>query len=436
MQVAVIGGGFTGLACATLLAKGGADVVLYEKNDKLGGLAAGFQELTWQSTLETYYHHWFKSDSHVFKFAKIWNAQEGMLFSRPSTVIQTESNEFVPLDSAAALLKFPELNFFNKLRMGAALAFLKVYWNWRKLEQVSAEDWCQQFMGAEGFEKIWKPLLVGKFGERNASDVNMAWLWARLRCRTAELGTYQGGFDAFVKCAEAHLESAGVRIFKDAKKITVDRTRDCWTVAALNHGIQEHDAVVVAASPLAFAQLVGRHAPEHVRSALGQPSLGVQVVILALSQRLGEHYWYSLRREPPGQPFLAAIEHTNFVDARQYDNEHLVYFAKYVPTHSEEWKQTDQQLVDLALLSGRLINPKFSEESLIRSKIFREEYAQPIMGLNASRFVPSIHVHGVPRLFHASMAHVYPWDRGTNYALELGEKVAREVLKSKLNQRK
>ena len=28
----------------------------------------------------------------------------------------------------------------------------------------------------------------------------------------------------------------------------------------------------------------------------------------------------------------------------------------------------------------------------------------------------------------ASMSHVYPWDRGTNYAVELGRRVAREVL--------
>jgi len=27
------------------------------------------------------------------------------------------------------------------------------------------------------------------------------------------------------------------------------------------------------------------------------------------------------------------------------------------------------------------------------------------------------------------MSHVYPWDRGTNYAIELGEKVAHEITK-------
>ncbi|MFZ9519066.1 MAG: FAD-dependent oxidoreductase [Silvanigrellaceae bacterium] len=429
MRVAVIGGGFTGLACATQLAQRGLEVALYERNEKLGGLAAGFQEMTWNSTLEFFYHHWFRTDKFVLKYAKIWQAEEGLEFKRPSTVLQTEQHDFVPLDSAKALLQFPELGIFDKLRMGAALAFLKLYWNWHKLEGVTAEEWCRKYMGEEGFDKIWRPLLVGKFGERHAAEVNMAWLWARLKCRTAELGTYRGGFDNYIGFAEKWLEQKGVRIFKEAQKINVDRTRDCWTVAALNHGIQEHDAVVIAASPRAFAALAGEHAPEHVRATLGQPSLGVQVIILALNQKLGEHYWYSLKRTT-WQPFLAAIEHTNFVDASQYDNETLVYFAKYIKPGTDEWQQTDEQLVDLALGCCRLINPDFSPDSLIRSRVFREEYAQPIMGVNASRFVPSVHVHGVSRLFHASMAHVYPWDRGTNYALELGEKVAHEVIKS------
>jgi len=429
MQVAVIGGGYTGLACASVLARRGVDVVLYEKNDKLGGLAAGFRELTWTSSLEEFYHHWFTSDACVTRFAKLWNAEDLLVFKRPSTVFQTDTHGFVPLDSASALLRYPELSLPGKLRMGLALAYLKVSRSWKKLEAATAEDWCRRYMGEEGYQQIWEPLLVGKFGERHAPDVNMAWLWARLHCRTPELGTCLGGFEKFTLCAEKFLLSRGVRIFKEATEMKVERTRQGWSVAALNHGIQEHDAVVVAASPRVFASLAGQYAPEHVKATLGQPALGVQVVILALNEKVGEHYWYSLKRKS-SQPFLAAVEHTNFVDSSEYGNEHLIYFAKYVDVHSEEWKQSDEQLVELALLGCRFINSKFNRESLIRARVFRSDYAQPIVGKNASRFVPSVHVHGVPRLFHASLAHVYPWDRGTNFALELGERVGGEVLKS------
>ncbi|PIN23007.1 Protoporphyrinogen oxidase [Handroanthus impetiginosus] len=39
MRVAVVGGGISGLVAAYMLAKDGAEVVLYEKEDSLGGHA-------------------------------------------------------------------------------------------------------------------------------------------------------------------------------------------------------------------------------------------------------------------------------------------------------------------------------------------------------------------------------------------------------------
>ena len=34
----------------------------------------------------------------------------------------------------------------------------------------------------------------------------------------------------------------------------------------------------------------------------------------------------------------------------------------------------------------------------------------------------------LPGLYFASMSQVYPWDRGTNYAVEMGRKVAAMML--------
>ena len=50
-------------------------------------------------------------------------------------------------------------------------------------------------MGKRGFNEIWKPLLEGKFGPKNASLMNMAWLWARIVARTKKLGGFQALVD-------------------------------------------------------------------------------------------------------------------------------------------------------------------------------------------------------------------------------------------------
>jgi phytoene dehydrogenase-like protein len=59
---------------------------------------------------------------------------------------------------------------------------------------------------------MWEPLMVGKFGERYANQVNMAWMWARIKARTTRLGTYVGGFQAFADDLANYLQQKGVKI--------------------------------------------------------------------------------------------------------------------------------------------------------------------------------------------------------------------------------
>ena len=56
-------------------------------------------------------------------------------------------------------------------------------------------------------------------------------------------------------------------------------------------------------------------------------------------------------------------------------------------------------------------------------EINRGEYAQPIVGTHYSRVIPGIRT-GVPGLYTAAMAQIYPEDRGQNYSIRMGEVVA------------
>lgn len=425
-KVAVIGGGFTGLACATALKKRGADVSLFEKNPTLGGLAAGFREPGWSSTLEFYYHHWFKSDAFVSQFASEWGCEAGLVFHRPTTVIETLSHGFVQLDSPLSLLLYPELSLADKLRMGVCLAYLRSTRNWESFDLQTARQWCERFMGKAGFAAIWQPLLEGKFGTTHASAVNMAWLWARLACRTPQLGTFKGGFSCYVDAAEKWLQSHGVKIQKESSNLSVQKLDPGWKVTC--QGVSDtFTDVVVAASPGTFAQLCEPYAPGYCAQFKTKASLGVQVVILSLKRKLGRHYWYSLRKTPE-QLFLALIEHTNFVPVEEFNGENLVYLANYVDTESAEWALSDSDLVKYAVRTCARVKGDVGENDIFRSWVFREKYAQPVVGVGAKAKTPSIRMDECQGLYHASMAHVYPWDRGTNFALELGQNTAELVL--------
>ena len=70
----------------------------------------------------------------------------------------------------------------------------------------------RKWAGDAVYELMWQPLMIGKFGERYAEQVNMAWMWARLKARTTRLGTFQGGFQAFADALAGRLRQMGVDI--------------------------------------------------------------------------------------------------------------------------------------------------------------------------------------------------------------------------------
>ena len=83
MKIGIIGAGFTGLSSAYYLSKKGHTVIVFEKDDKPGGLAVGYKEEKWDWTLEPHYHHWFTNDKSVLSLAKEINHK--VIIKRPKT---------------------------------------------------------------------------------------------------------------------------------------------------------------------------------------------------------------------------------------------------------------------------------------------------------------------------------------------------------------
>jgi protoporphyrinogen oxidase len=71
------------------------------------------------------------------------------------------------------------------------------------------------------------------------------------------------------------------------------------------------------------------------------------------------------------------------------------------------------------------INPDYAK-TIIDYKLFKNPFAQPIVSVNYSKIIPKT-TTPLKNVFLADMQQVYPWDRGTNYAVQLGQKVAREI---------
>jgi protoporphyrinogen oxidase len=87
---------------------------------------------------------------------------------------------------------------------------------------------------------------------------------------------------------------------------------------------------------------------------------------------------------------------------------------------------SETQLLEKFLPAFQKINPAFTREWVKKVWVFQTNYAQPVPLLNHSKNIPAIETP-IEGLYFASMSQVYPWDRGTNFAVEIGRRAAKLI---------
>ena len=423
-KIAILGAGFSGLAAALDLVKAGHQVTIFEAADYHGGLASGFREPGWEWWVEKFYHHWFATDRHLLALVDELGWREKVLFFRPYTVMYYQ-RRFLPFDSISKAILFPGLGWgINKARFGLVGLYLKLTSGWRNLEKTTVDAWLRKWAGDRVYELMWEPLMIGKFGERYADQVNMAWMWARIKARTTRLGTYVGGFQVLADDLAAYLKNKGVNICLSTtiSQITAHPAGGL-TVEAMGESLH-FDQCLVTTSPIQLAQLAPSLPPDYLQGLLDLKSMGAVVLVLALKHRLSEegYYWYNIPKSA-GFPFLALVEHTNFLKPEYFGGEHIVYCGDYLEPDHEYFGLSEDELLARFLPTLKRFNPNFEPGWIRKAWLYKTRYAQPIPLVNHSRNIPAIKTP-IPGLYFASMSQVYPWDRGTNFAIEIGRRAA------------
>src|SRR5262249_50250987 len=119
------------------------------------------------------------------------------------------------------------------------------------------------------------------------------------------------------------------------------------------------------------------------------------------------------------------VEHTNFMDKKYYNNEHIVYLGNYLASDDPKYLMDKEEKLKLFDLFLKKINPEY-RKNLISYELFKAPFAQPIIPVNYSKMIPPMNTP-LKNVYLANIEQVYPWYRGTNYAVELGEKVAKLI---------
>ena len=431
-RIALVGAGMAGLAAAYDLNRAGHQVTLYEAAPGVGGLAAGFKAPHWDWTLERFYHHWFASDKHMLGLIEELGWSDQVLFPRPVTAIYFQK-QFYPFDSIFGnmpqfLLRHYPLT--DVARFALSGVFLRLSSNWQSLERFTAAAWTRRYFGQRVYELFWRPMLVGKFGEENLSVVNMAWLWARLHSRTTRLGTFVGGFQAFMDKLADLLRSRGVEI-RLGTAVTAIKTRrvsenPSGLVIETPAGGEFYDAVISTSSPALMTKLTPDLPESYSASLKALKSMGAVVLVITLDRQLTQYYWHNLPKEA-GFPFLALVEHTNYMASEHYGGDHILYCGDYLNPDHEYFSLGKDDLLERFLPALTRFNPAFDRSWVKDTWLWKAAYAQPVPPVNHSQNIPPLRTP-LPGLYFASMSQVYPWDRGTNFAVEIGRRVAGMVM--------
>ncbi|PIP86178.1 hypothetical protein COW83_00325 [Candidatus Collierbacteria bacterium CG22_combo_CG10-13_8_21_14_all_43_12] len=454
MRVAIIGGGFVGLSSAVYLADRGHQPVVFEASDRCGGLAKGFKGKDWRWSLENFYHHIFTNDREIVDFSKKVGCKLNIKHPMTSSFFRFEEIE---LDSPLSLLRFSGISVWSRLRMGVGLLLLKLIPDGLFLERYKAVEALPKLLGKAGYKVVWEKLLVAKFGPY-ADQVNLAWFWSRVAKRTKNLGYFEGGFTGLIDKTVENIKKHGGEIRMGVEVKTIqrgwihpfgyqrpDQVRDDSVVGSnVDGGVmvngEKFDAVVIT-TPAPIAKKIlggwihpfGYQRPDQVRddkSSVGKSRvtelnyLWGQTVIMEVSQKLIKGYWMNILEND--FPFLVVVEHTNMINKKWYGEKNIVYLGNYLPEGHKQLMMTKEQLVALYLPFIKKINWNFNQKQIMKTSLFRKPFAQPVFPVNYSRMIPNPRVGlGV---YLANMSMVYPFDRGTNYAVKLGNDIAELVV--------
>lgn len=384
-KIAIIGGGLTGLVAGYELAKKGHKITIFEKEKELGGLAGCFK-LKGKYYLEKTYHHIFESDKEIINLIKELGLQNRLVWRKDSTAIYSNGKiqSFVgPID----LLKFKGLDLIDKLRLGLVGLYLQRENNWQQFIGIPAYKWMEKWCGKRAYKVIWEPLLKGKFGEEY-KQISMAWMWARIHTRgiSKKLGYLEGSLQTVFDELERKIKRKGGVVKRE-------------TAANKKEIVKEFDKVI-STGPSGEIKYIG-----------------AITVVFTSKQNLSKYYWHNINDSQ--SPFLAFIQHSNFIDTY---GENVYYLGCYLPHDNKYFSASDTSVYRDFFDYLKNIFPDFDEKQITYKNVFRLKNAQHLVTCD----------YKMPQkkegnLYTVNFARIFPEDRGVNFAVKEGKKIAKEI---------
>lgn len=415
-RVAIIGGGMTGLTLAYFLRRAGYAVTIIEKAPALSGLL-GFTQVA-DELIERYYHHFFTHDEYQLALLDDLGLGEKILWRESRSAI-LHDDRLYPFVSKTDYLRLPFLSWATKIRGGLAALRIQRDEVTNLSANLTAADYLRRHFGEAGWKLMWEPLLVNKFGAVDAQRIPAQWIAQRIKIRASStrngrevLGYLDGSYRTLVDALVAAFRRDGGEIVLNTEVTTLRPTpHGGWK---LNES--EYDLVVSTIAP----ELIKRIVP-----SLTIPAVEYRAAIcplLTLKSAVTPYYWMNVLDR--NVPFSVIVNQQALLPAGYYHGRWPLYIGHYVAGSSELLEKSPSELFAYYLGFLKKIWPGIERE-IVDYEIGRTKYAQPVPRVP---WRPLSQTTNLPNFFMTSMAHIYPEDRGVNYAIREAKRMATRLL--------
>lgn len=424
-SIAVIGAGPMGLAVAYQLIKDGYQPVIYEADNRIGGMSASFDFDGLK--IERYYHFHCTSDEAFFEILNELGIAQKLHW------VKTRMGYFYRGKVCAwgnpwALLTFPGLSLMAKMRYGLHAFICSKRTNGMALDKLEATGWLKRWVGREAYEVLWRKLFEYKFYEY-AETLSAAWIWSRIRrlgrsrynLFEEKLGYLEGGSDTLLHAMRNHIEKNGgtFHLSTPVSQVVIadGRVKGIRT----RKGFHAHEAVI-STVPLPYCGRMLPDLPAEILEKYSQVNnIAVVCVIAKLRRPVTGNFWLNVN--DPGMDIPGMVEYSNL---RPMDVT-IVYVPFYMPGTHTKFQDDDSVFRDKVRRYIHTINPLLQEEDFLAIHVNRYRYAQPICQPGFLDSLPPVKLP-VKGLWAADTSYYYPEDRGISESIRFGVAMAKQAI--------
>ena len=423
-SIAVLGAGPMGLAVAYQLARDGHRPVVFEADDRIGGMAACFD--FGGIEIERYYHFHCISDHAFLAMLEELGIADRMRWVETKMGYWYQ-NRLQPWGNPLALLRFRGLSLVAKFRYGLHAFACTRRNDWQPLDRLEATGWIKRWVGAEAYEVLWRRLFDYKFYDY-AGNLSAAWIWSRIRrigrsrydLFREKLGYLEGGSNTLLQAMRTAIEEKGgvIRLRAPVNRIVIEAGQ----IRGIEVGGQfEPFDRVISTVPMPYIPRIAPDLPpELLEQYRSLKNIAVVCVIARLKRPLTENFWLNVN--DPDMDIPGLVEYTNLRPLGQ----HIVYVPYYIPGEHPGYAEPDAVFLDKVKAYLLRINPALTADDILEMRASRYRYAQPICEPGFLERLPPAKTP-VEGLWIADTSYYYPEDRGISESIEFGRRMARDA---------